>query len=666
MKKSRDDGNSAEMTVGSEECMERTSALFHLHDVTSSKSTNESNYGSLFGGRRRRRGRHSRFSDYFKSKKSIFKNVDLNPLKEQLIMKSLLYVPREKFISLSLLMLLSYFGASFMWLVGLWMVHDGLIALTLIKKLVTKNTRLAWTPDVDHVFFMDPEVETVGWFNKILGKLWLESLRGLASRDIKQLVNKFINNKLTKMEKSVWWFKWIKSPKFVDLDIGQTHPWVTGISIYTDAGESHNRLAKSITMDVGVIAHLLPTINLMMNKYLVMGLERFKFAGIVRIRLNPILRDLHLIGNVNVSLMDLPTIDYQFTGLLACLNFPPIKYLCRQLVKEVFSLMVYPAFIEIPFMDKETIERSVLTPSAPIGVLRTEIVEGRGLSAADLPLIFTYWKQSDPYVHLAFGAYVSQSQVVRKTLNPKWNFVRDLPITERDYLYREIHLSVMDWDWGPCKEDDVLGFTSVSIKRAVDITRLDDWFALGQGEGEVHLRLRFVPIGGFDDVPRKLCTFHCQAVFSVLIFEVNMSEGEVYRPMVVVELSGHPAKTTSKGHAGKNWEVAEEFMFSVHDVATDKLTLTLVNADKTVSSYSRVIRAVMVVLTDPNDADKEDASGPLKGYERIAEATVDLAHFNGNKQKINLVPDAAGSYSVTVTGSLHYVHPPLDCPCLEE
>ncbi|KAI5478145.1 hypothetical protein MNV49_005409 [Pseudohyphozyma bogoriensis] len=73
------------------------------------------------------------------------------------------------------------------------------------------------------------------------------------------------------------------------------------------------------------------------------------------------------------------------------------------------------------------------------GNLRLEILDGSDLPAADRS------GKSDPYVKLELnGADVYKSQVIKKTLHPKWNETANVPIFSR--VAAKFFLEVYDWD----------------------------------------------------------------------------------------------------------------------------------------------------------------------------------------------------------------------------
>jgi len=114
--------------------------------------------------------------------------------------------------------------------------------------------------------------------------------------------------------------------------------------------------------------------------------------------------------------------------------------------------------------------------------LHLEVIEARNLKSADLN------GKSDPYFVLYNNGNQLKSQVVKKTLNPTWNFVTDLILDSEDNL--EIDL----YDWDRFSSDDPLG--SVVLTFSEYSQARDDWFpvylkkkGVERQYGEIHLRL---------------------------------------------------------------------------------------------------------------------------------------------------------------------------------
>ncbi|XP_044983413.1 protein C2-DOMAIN ABA-RELATED 8-like [Hordeum vulgare subsp. vulgare] len=98
-----------------------------------------------------------------------------------------------------------------------------------------------------------------------------------------------------------------------------------------------------------------------------------------------------------------------------------------------------------------------------IGKLSVRVVRGHNLIAAD-PLTQT----SDPYVILSYGSQKVKTCVQNKSVNPVWNDVLLLPVTN---LTKSVKLEVFDAD--TFTADDSMGVAEFSVTDIYDAAKLD-------------------------------------------------------------------------------------------------------------------------------------------------------------------------------------------------
>ena len=79
--------------------------------------------------------------------------------------------------------------------------------------------------------------------------------------------------------------------------------------------------------------------------------------------------------------------------------------------------------------------------------------------AAD-PLSSTF-ARSDPYVKVHCGDDYTESRIIHKTCNPKWNEVLELEGVLSDFVKNGLRLDLLDFDKG--KADDVLGAVKADL-----------------------------------------------------------------------------------------------------------------------------------------------------------------------------------------------------------
>ena len=110
--------------------------------------------------------------------------------------------------------------------------------------------------------------------------------------------------------------------------------------------------------------------------------------------------------------------------------------------------------------------------------MKVEIIEARDLLASDSNGF------SDPYVVIqeSTGLYIIdknkyplKTPVVKKTLNPVWNFSTEVPYTS---YFGKIHFNVFDWD--RFSSDDFLGTCSLSPSLLNSGAPVDVWVPLEQ------------------------------------------------------------------------------------------------------------------------------------------------------------------------------------------
>ncbi|VAI11482.1 unnamed protein product [Triticum turgidum subsp. durum] len=98
-----------------------------------------------------------------------------------------------------------------------------------------------------------------------------------------------------------------------------------------------------------------------------------------------------------------------------------------------------------------------------IGKLSVRVVRGHNLIVAD-PLTHT----SDPYVVLYYGSQKVKTSVQKKNVNPLWNDVLVLPVTD---LTKPVKLEVFDAD--TFTADDSMGVAEFSVTDIYDAAKLD-------------------------------------------------------------------------------------------------------------------------------------------------------------------------------------------------
>merc|ERR550532_443896 len=120
------------------------------------------------------------------------------------------------------------------------------------------------------------------------------------------------------------------------------------------------------------------------------------------------------------------------------------------------------------------------------GVLEVKVIEGSELEDKDIP------GRSDPFVVLKFKEEKFKSQTVNNSLEPQWNFIANLEVSEDDST--SIEFSVFDDDivGNSYSAPQLLGSCSVSIKDALSQLGKARWYPLqGVKSGKISVSFKF-------------------------------------------------------------------------------------------------------------------------------------------------------------------------------
>ncbi len=564
-------------------------------------------------------------------------------------------------VVLAAIVVLSFFRFCIAWLLFVFVIVEGYSIYFMARKLVCDKLRLPYREPVDPAFILTPEMETVGWINMLLRGLWRTCLREFVRRDLRTALNHVLRNKSKEWKKKNSFLSRLR-PRVLEMDIGPEAPKVTGVKTYASEINLLNSSDDSLTLDVGVIFHVKPGVLASLNRNFSFGLHELQLDAPMRFRFVPLLRDRTFFGEVQFSFLLSPIVDFELSGILGFLSLSMVKPVVLYSVHEAFKYVLYPHKIIIPNPLVDNFKQHTLTISKPLGLLRVNLKEGTNLEPNDMPVCCVFVAQSDPYVLLRLGPRAEKTPVIKKNMSPRWNHICEFPITQQDVDFRELKLSVLDFDWGFWKEDEPLGFTTISVAQVYKRKQVDEWYRLGEGgDGTLHLFIQFVPLESakIPESPRIPADPRVsQAILVILLYEVQMSH--LCKPMIVFEVSGRPPATSTPGQLSENWEFAEEFLFPIHNVRTDKVTISLVdyNAKVTVRAVTgRMCQSMKDFIADADDPTV------VKEYQRerhylLSEKTMDVEGsdgFTGYKQQINLESGEGGIYHVILIGRLHYL-----------
>ncbi|KAF4112569.1 hypothetical protein G5714_007364 [Onychostoma macrolepis] len=124
------------------------------------------------------------------------------------------------------------------------------------------------------------------------------------------------------------------------------------------------------------------------------------------------------------------------------------------------------------------------------GMLRIHLVEGQNLVAKDNLMGGMVKGKSDPYVKIQIGGETFKSQVIKENLNPVWNEMYEVVLTQLPG--QELTLEVFDRDMD--MKDDFMGRLKMNLSDIISSEYINEWFTLSDVKrGRVHLALEWLP-----------------------------------------------------------------------------------------------------------------------------------------------------------------------------
>uniref|UniRef100_A0A3P9DQ94 Extended synaptotagmin 1 n=1 Tax=Maylandia zebra TaxID=106582 RepID=A0A3P9DQ94_9CICH len=122
------------------------------------------------------------------------------------------------------------------------------------------------------------------------------------------------------------------------------------------------------------------------------------------------------------------------------------------------------------------------------GVLRIHLMEAQNLIAKDNFMGGMMKGKSDPYVKIRVGGITFRSHTIKENLNPVWNELYEVILTQLPG--QEIQFELFDKD---IDQDDFLGF-KLSLRDIISAQYTDTWYTLNDVKsGRVHLMLEWLP-----------------------------------------------------------------------------------------------------------------------------------------------------------------------------
>ncbi|CAL8366671.1 unnamed protein product [Lota lota] len=123
------------------------------------------------------------------------------------------------------------------------------------------------------------------------------------------------------------------------------------------------------------------------------------------------------------------------------------------------------------------------------GVLRIHLAEAQNLIAKDNFMGGMVKGKSDPYVKIKVAGVTYRSHTIKENLNPIWNELYEVILTELPG--QEIQFELFDKD---IDQDDFLGRFKLSLRDIISAQFIDTWYTLNDVKsGRVHLLLEWLP-----------------------------------------------------------------------------------------------------------------------------------------------------------------------------
>ncbi len=226
----------------------------------------------------------------------------------------------------------------------------------------------------------------------------------------------------------------LKSTKFLKIDLGKN-------PITLDRADVHTRSKDSIKLDIDISWDGLSDIQLqspMIGKY---GVRRVGLTGRLSVIMQPLMPVMPVVGAIQVSFLNPPTITMDFTGIADIADVSMLKNRIRKIINQVVAnLFVLPNRLLVPISPAFDFFASVI----PIlGIVRLKVESGSGFKSTgrilkDVP---------DMYTKISLGGEESQrTKTINNKNDPVWN-------TSFDFLYCDPQQLIHLHAW----EDDVTG-----------------------------------------------------------------------------------------------------------------------------------------------------------------------------------------------------------------
>ncbi|XP_042884995.1 extended synaptotagmin-2-A-like isoform X9 [Penaeus japonicus] len=327
-----------------------------------------------------------------------------------------------------------------------------------------------------------PDMERVEWLNKIIRQLW-----PYAGQYVKDLCKYSIEPSMrTALEE----YK-LNGFQFEKIILGDTPPRFSGVKVYDDTSR------HEIIMDMDFAYAGDCKFEVSVSKFK-MGIKDLQISGRLRIVMKPLVRQIPLVGGLQVFFLNNPDVDFNLIGLADVFDMPGLSDILRSIVTEqIGHMMVLPN--RYPIQLVEDIDVVELKCPAPAGVIRLNVIEAQNLMKKDIGIMGT--GKSDPYCILRLGAQKFQTKTINNTVNPKWDFFCE---ALANVIRRQrISIECWDYDYSPLKSyenDDYLGRANLDVQEIWKNGEVDMWVPLSEAKsGRIHIRATWLDLSDSAD-----------------------------------------------------------------------------------------------------------------------------------------------------------------------
>ncbi|SCV74595.1 BQ2448_7624 [Microbotryum intermedium] len=237
-----------------------------------------------------------------------------------------------------------------------------------------------------------------------------------------------------------------------------------GQYVNIEAEFAYRRLPKSKSGNAHFVIHMGLGVKKVLRVELPVLCELSGLYGKIRLRLEMI-AEPPFVRHVKFSFPIFPSIEIVAKPLRAVdvMSLPGFKPFILSSINSVLYHFVAPQSYELD-LSRFFLGSDVAMKTRSVGVVCIAIHKAHNLTASDVR------GTSDPFVRISFvhsGKVLFATRVVSKTLNPVWEEVAFLRITDDEIDEQDrIRFTVLDWD--RFSKNDVIGMTSISLTHLVN------------------------------------------------------------------------------------------------------------------------------------------------------------------------------------------------------